>query len=102
MIAGEASSFVLKESGFNTAIALRGGERYFMRLIIKSKAVAGIGPTRWIAEPVKCQEAYGEAADMEPVKLKRIEKLSWSSVLRESFFPECGNVSSSIPESARR
>ena len=89
VLAGEAFSFFAKESAFNTPVSLHGEERYFMRLAIESKAVAGIGPTRWIAEPVTCQEAFQEAAALEPVKLKRIEKSFLDHLARESYFPEC-------------
>jgi hypothetical protein len=89
-LAGEQSSFLVRESNLQTPISLHAGERYFMRLIIESKAVAGLGPTRWIAEPVTCQEAYREAATLGPVKLKRIERSSLEQVARESYFPECG------------
>lgn len=89
-LAGERFSFRVSESSIQTSISLHSGERYFMRLIIESKAVAGFGPTRWIGEPVTCQEAYREAAALEPVKLKLIEKSSLDSVARESYFPECG------------
>src|ERR1700676_5336739 len=64
-LAGERYSLVAKESSIHTEVSLHRGERRFMRLIIESKAVAGLGPTRWIAEPVTCQEAYREAAVLE-------------------------------------
>ncbi len=89
-LAGERFSFFAHESSIHTIVSLHRGERYFMRLIIESKAVAGLGPTRWIAEQVTCQEAYHEAATLEPVKLKRIEKSSLDYIARESFFPACG------------
>jgi len=89
-LGGEQSSILLRESNLQTQISLHAGGRYFMRLIIESKAVAGLGPTRWIAEPVTCQEAYREAATLGPVKLKRIERSSLERVARESYFPECG------------
>lgn len=89
-LAGEQSSFVLRESNLQTPMSLQAGERYFMRLIIESKAVAGLGPTRWIAERVTCQDAYREAATLEPVKLKRIDKSSLEQIAREPYFPECG------------
>jgi hypothetical protein len=78
------------ESGIQTAISLKRGTRYFMRLTVDSKQIAGFGPLHYIAEQVTCQEAYREAAAMEPVKLKRIEKSSLDYVARESYFPECG------------
>ncbi|HKN16831.1 MAG TPA: hypothetical protein VJX47_07815 [Candidatus Sulfotelmatobacter sp.] len=86
-VAGEA--FLARESSKNTVISLQRGGRYFVRLVVESKAVAGIGPTRWMAEQVTCKEAYGEAASLEPVKLKRIERPSLDHVARESYFPEC-------------
>ena len=89
-LAGEAFCFCIRESSMNTVISIQRGERYFMRLIVESKAVAGLGPTRWIAERVTCPEAYREAAALEPVKLKRIEKTSLDFIARESYFPECG------------
>jgi len=89
-LAGERFSFVAHESSIQTVISLHSGERYFMRLVIESKAVGGFGPTRWLAEQVTCQEASREAAAAEPVKLKRIEKSSLDYVARESYFPECG------------
>ena len=88
-IAGEQSSFLVRESNLLTPVSLHPGQRYFMRLIIHSKAVAGIGPTRWLAEPVTCQAAYDEAATLEPVRLKRIEKPFLDEVARDSYFPEC-------------
>jgi len=90
LLAGERYSFTPKESNTYTDISLHRGEHYFMRLVIESKAIAGIGPTRWIAEQVTCQEAYREAATLEPVKLKRIERSSLDYIARESYFPECG------------
>jgi hypothetical protein len=89
-LAGERFSFFAKENSIHTDISLHRGERYFMRLVIESKAVAGLGPTRWIAERVTCQEAYREAAALEPVKLKRVEGQSLEYIARESYFPECG------------
>jgi len=89
-LAGERYSFFAKESSIHTDISLHRGERYFMRLVIDSKAVAGFGPTRWIAEPVTCEEAYHEAATLEPVKLKRIERSEVDRVARETYFPERG------------
>ena len=77
------------ESSAQTTLSLHEGERYFGRLIVESKAVAGIGPTHWMAETVTCQEAYREAAASEPVKLKHIEKSFLDSVAREPYFPEC-------------
>ena len=77
------------ESSINTVISLHTGRRYFMRLIVDSKQIAGFGPTHFIAEPVTCEEAYREAAAMQPVKLKRIERSSLDYVARESYFPEC-------------
>jgi hypothetical protein len=78
------------ESTIDTVISLHVGKRYFMRLIGDSKAVAGFGSAHYIAEEVSCQEAYPEAAALEPVKLKHIEKSSLEYVARESYFPECG------------
>lgn len=92
-LAGERFAFGPKESSIQTDISLRKGERHFVRLIINSKAVAGFGSTRWIGESVTCQQAYSEAAALEPVKLKRIEKSSLDSVARESYFPECASGS---------
>ena len=86
-LAGEA--FLAHESSNNTVISLRHDERYFARLVIENKAVAGIGRTRWFAEQVSCEEAYSEAAALEPVKLKRIEKPLLNHIARESYFPEC-------------
>jgi hypothetical protein len=77
------------ESTIDTVISLQVGKRYFMRLIGDSKAVAGFGSAHYIAEQVTCQEAYPEAAALEAVKLKRIEKSSLDYVARESYFPEC-------------
>jgi hypothetical protein len=79
------------ESGIQTAVSLRRGMRYFMRLTVDSKQIAGFGPLHYVAELVTCQEAYQEAAASEPVKLKRIEKSSLEQVVREPYFPECGN-----------
>ena len=89
-LAGERFSFLAHESSIHTVVSLHGGKRYFMRLIIESKAIAGLGPTRWIAEQVTCQEAYREAAALEPVKLKRIERSEIDKIARETYFPECG------------
>jgi hypothetical protein len=78
------------ESSINTVISLHRGSRYFVRLVVDSKQIAGFGPTHFFAEPATCEEAYHEAAAMQPVKLKRIEKDSLEYVARESYFPECG------------
>ena len=86
-ISGEA--FGAHESHNYTSLSLRRGEHHFIRLVIDSRAIAGIGPTRWIGEEVTCQEAYSEAAAFEPVKLKRIQKSFVDTVTRESFFPQC-------------
>lgn len=79
-----------RESGIQTAISLHRGTRYFMRLTVDSKQIAGFGPLHYIAEPVTCQQAYREAVALEPVKLKRIEKPSLDYIAREPYFPECG------------
>jgi hypothetical protein len=78
------------ESGIQTAISLHRGTRYFMRLTVDSRQIAGFGPLYYAAEPVTCQEAYSEAVALEPVKLKHIAKPSLEQVVRESYFPECG------------
>jgi hypothetical protein len=79
-----------RESGIQTAISLHPGTRYFMRLTVDSKQIAGFGPLHYIAEPVTCREAYDEAARNEPVKLKHIEKSEVDKIARETYFPECG------------
>ena len=88
-LAGERFSFMAHESDVRTVFTLHSGQRSFMRLVIESKAVAGFGPTRWLAEPVTCQEASHEAAAAQPVLLKRLEKSALDQVAREPFFPEC-------------
>jgi hypothetical protein len=81
-----------RESGIQTAISLHRGTRYFMRLTVDSKQIAGFGPLHYIAEPVTCQEAYREAATLEPVKLKRIQRSSLDSIARESYFSRVRKV----------
>jgi hypothetical protein len=78
------------ESSIQTAVSLHRGTRYFMRLTVDSRQVAGFGPLHYLAEPVTCREAYSEAVALEPVKLKHIEKPILEQVVRESYFPECG------------
>src|SRR5579863_7351203 len=78
-----------QESDIQTAISLHEGPRYFMRLTVQSRQIAGFGPLHYLAEQVTCQEAYSEAVALEPVKLKHIEKSSLEYVVRESYFPEC-------------
>jgi hypothetical protein len=95
IIAGERATNGIRfgaarESGIQTAISLHRGTRYFMRLTVDSKQIAGFGPLHYIAEPVTCQEAYLEAAALEPVKLKRIERSEVDKIARETYFPECG------------
>ena len=91
VVAGEADGhFLATESSSNTKVTLHDGEHYFMKLVVESKAVAGIGKTHWIAQRVSCEEANQEAAASGPVKLKRIEKTSLEYVDRESYFPDCG------------
>lgn len=77
------------EGSVSGVISLHSQEHYFVRLAVESKAVVGFGPMHYIGEKVSCQEAYREAATMEPVKLKRVEKSSLEQVVRESYFPEC-------------
>lgn len=77
------------ESGIQTAISLHPGRRYFMRLTVDSKQIAGFGPLLYAAESVTCQEAYSEAVALEPVKLKHIERSSREMIVHESYFPEC-------------
>jgi hypothetical protein len=82
------------ESTINTVISLR-GEHSFVRLIVESKAVAGFGPMHYVAEPVSCEEAYREAATLQPVKLKSIDSsFPLEHVVRESYFPDCGKSTS--------
>jgi hypothetical protein len=61
-----------------------------VRLTIDSKQIAGFGPLHYIAESITSQEAYAEAAALEPVKLKLIERSSLEQVVRNPYFPECG------------
>lgn len=77
------------ESDTKTDISVHSGQRYFVRLTSKSNGMP-YAPVHHFAEPVTCQEAYGEAARSEPVKLKRIEKSSLDHIAREPYFPECG------------
>jgi len=77
------------QSNTETDIFVHGGQRYFVRLTSKSNGMP-YAPVHHFAEQVTCQEAYGEAARSEPVKLKSIEKSSLDHVARESYFPECG------------
>jgi hypothetical protein len=80
-----------RESSIQTVISFHPGGLYYVRLTVDSKQVAGFGPLHYLAESITCQEAYAEADALEPVKLNHIERSSLEQVVRNPYFPECGN-----------
>lgn len=75
------------EGSVATIISIH-GDHSFVRLSPQSNG-APFAPVHRIAEKVTCEQAYGEAATMKPVSLKRVEKASLDNVVRSSFFPQC-------------